>query len=686
MTFALTAQPAELSIENKRLLWTTAIVVGASLPHWPSLSPWIPALLLLCVAWRLAVGFYDWRPASRIVRLPLSLGAFLAVLFQHRTLNGVEAGSALLVVMIALKVLESRSQRDQLVLIMICYFLMFAGLLSDRGPLTAAYTVVLVWLATVALIQIGRRGELLPYRATGLFSGRLLLHAMPLMIALFILFPRLPGPLWALPGSTSSGATGLNDTMSPGDITNLALSDEVAFRVEFEGRPPRARDLYWRGPSLSEFNGRTWSMQQGTMRRGERVAATIEYRGEPTSYRVMLEPNGRNWAFALDMPREWSGDSSLRMGSDYQLGFFFGGPRPRNFDYSVTSHVDYRAREPLTEGERATFRALPERGNPRARELAESWLADSPSGATIVERAMAYLRSQPFAYTLTPPALGAQPVDEFLFETREGFCEHYASALTFLLRAAGLPARVVMGYQGGELNALGGYYIVRQTDAHAWTEVWLEDQGWIRVDGVAAVAPERVAFGYDGFGSGGVTAAAAALRARWSRPVALLWDAVNTRWQAWIVGYGPELQRSLLETLGFTSLRRAQRSAVLLGLAVVATLTLLIGLSAYLSWRRRPRGGVDAAALCFARFVRQLPPLDVPGGTPTEGPRAYAERAAVALPHAAAPIRAVADLYLRARYEPDTDGAALAALAAAVAAFRGARFPAFTPPRSTLAS
>jgi len=683
MTFALATQPAELSRESRRLLWTVAIVVGTSLPHWPALSPWIPALLLAAIAWRLGEAVYGWPPASRLVRLPLSLGAFLAVLFQYRTLNGVEAGSALLVVMIALKVLESRSQRDQLVLIMICYFLMFAGLLAARGPLTAAYTVVLVWLTTVALIQIGRRGELLPYRATGLLSGRLLLHATPIMVALFILFPRLPGPLWAIPGSTSSGATGLNDTMSPGDITNLALSDEVAFRVEFEGQPPRARDLYWRGPSLANFDGRTWSMQQGS-RRGENVALTVEYRGEPTSYRVTLEPNGRNWAFALDMPREWSGDSSLRMGSDYQLGMFFGGPRPRRLDYRVTSHVDYRAREPLTEGEREEFRELPGGSNPRARQLAESWLADSPSGATIVDRAMGYLKSQPFAYTLTPPALGAQPVDEFLFETREGFCEHYASALTFLLRAAGLPARVVLGYQGGELNALGGYYIIRQTDAHAWTEVWLEDEGWTRVDGVAAVAPERVASGYDGLGSG-MTAAAAALRARWSRPIALLWDAVNTRWQAWIVGYGPELQRSLLESLGFTNLRRVQRSAVLLGLAVVATMTLLIGLSAYLSWRHRQRAGVDAAALSFAAFVRELRRLDVPVRAPNEGPRAYADRAASALPHAAAPIAAVADLYLRARYEPDADGVALAALVAAVAAFRSSRFSPFTP-RSTLAS
>ena len=681
----LAVRRAELSLETKRLLWTAAIVLGATLPHWPTLSPWMVVLLLAAMAWRFGMALQSWPTPSRAVRLPLSLGAFLSVLLEHRTLNGVEAGSALLVVMVALKFLESRNQRDQLALLMISYFLMFASLLSERGPLAAAFIAVLVWLTTVALIQIGHRGEFLPYRATGRLGGRLLLHALPVMVALFVLFPRLPGPLWALPGSTSSGATGLNDTMSPGDITNLGLSDEIAFRVAFEGRPPRAGDLYWRGPSLTHFNGRTWSMQQGT-RRGERVAETVEYRGEPTTYRVTLDTNGRSWAFALDMPRDWSRDNSLRMGSDYQLGTFFGGARTRRLDYRVTSHVDYRAREPLTAREIEVFSALPEGSNPRARALAESWLEGQPSSATIVARAMAYLREQPFQYTLTPPALGAEAIDEFLFETREGFCEHYASALTFLLRAAGVPSRVVLGYQGGELNAFGGYYIVRQSDAHAWTEVWSEDEGWTRVDAVAAVAPERVALGFERLSGGGATSAAAAFRSSWSRPVALFWDALNTRWQAWIIGYGPELQRTLLESLGFENLRRVQRSAVLLGLAVVATFGLLVVASLYLSWRQRRHGRVDRAARCFAQFVRQLSRLDVPARRPAEGPRAYAVRAAEALPQAAGNIHAVADLYLRARYEPDADGTALDELMKAVATFRRARASALTPPRSTLAS
>ena len=670
MTAALAMRRPDLSLETKRLLWTAAIVVGTSLPHWPTLAAWMPVLLLTAIGWRFGIELYRWPTPPRPVRLVLAVGAFCAVLLQYRTLNGVEAGSALLVVMVALKFLESRNQRDQLVLIMISYFLMFASLLSERGPLVAAYVILLVWLTTVALIQIGRRGEFLSYRATGALSGRLLLHALPLMAALFMLFPRLPGPLWAIPGNTSSGATGLNDTMSPGDITNLGLSDEVAFRVEFDGQPPRANDLYWRGPSLTHFNGRTWSMLQGG-RRGERVADTIEYRGESTSYRVMLEPDGRNWLFALDMPARWTGDNSLRMGSDYQLGTFFGGPRPRRLDYRVTSYVDYSAREPLTEREREMFSALPAESSPRARALASTWVDDRTERRRD-HRARDGLPAVT-ALSVHADAAGArrQPVDEFLFETREGFCEHYASALTVLLRAAGLPARIVMGYQGGELNGIGGYYIVRQSDAHAWTEVWLADEGWVRVDAVAAVAPERVALGFDGVGAG--EAAAAALRTGWGRQAVFFWDAIETRWQAWIIGYGPELQRALLESLGFDNLRRAQRSAVLLGLAVTTTVALLLGLSLYLSWRRRRRTAIDAAALCFASFVRQLQRHEVQARAPSEGPRAYAERAADALPHAAARIRGVVELYLRARYEPDADGAALAALAAEVAAFRAAR-------------
>jgi transglutaminase-like putative cysteine protease len=673
-----TPAPATLSSETERLCWTAGIVVGATLPHWAALPLWVMALLGVAIAWRLAVAWAAWPVPVRPLRLLLAFGAFCAVLLQYRTINGVEAGSALLVVMIALKFLESNGHRDRLVLIMISYFLLFASLLSERGPLTAVYLVLLVWLTTLGLLQLSRRGPLLGARATGALAGRLLLQSLPIMIALFVLFPRLPGPIWAVPGSTGSGASGLADTMSPGDITSLALSDEIAFRVQFYSAVPPPSDRYWRGPTMTNFNGRAWSMAVGE-RRGERVADTVEYRGAPTDYRVTLEPRGRAWAFALDMPQRWSGDRTLRMGSDYQLRMFPGGQRYARVDYRVTSYTSYNAREPLTPSELEMFRRLPPDSSPRTRELVSNWLGDDPEPERVIERAMEYLRSQPFFYTLTPPALGAQPVDEFLFETREGFCEHYASAFTAMMRAAGLPARVVTGYQGGELNGVGDYYIVRESDAHAWTEVWLSDRGWVRVDPVAAVAPERVALGSWRSALAGDRVPGSALgRIEWIRRALLVWDAATTYWNDWVIGYGPELQRALLDALGLEGGRRGERWTRLLLMSVGVTLAASLALSIFLTIRQRRRTPVDAAARAFQMFRRRLDRLTIAPLASGEGPVQYGARAQRSVPHAAAEIADIVQAYLRARYEPDAERAALAELQALVATFRPTRSAAST--------
>ena len=445
------------------------------------------------------------------------------------------------------------------------------------------------------------------------------------MLALFVLFPRLPGPLWAVQGTSTSATSGLGDTVNPGDITSLALSDEIAFRVEFSSPPPPARDLYWRGPSMTNFDGRTWSMSVGDRRN---VAASIEYLGAPTEYRVMLETTGRNWAFALEMPKLAHDERTLRMGSDYQLRTFPGIPRGTRLDYRVRSYTRFRALEPLGEGEREMFRRLPPESSPRTRALVRSWLADDPTPEQVIERGMDYLRSQPFFYTLTPPRLGEQPVDEFLFDTREGFCEHYASAFTLMMRAAGLPARIVTGYQGGELNGVGGYYIIRQSDAHAWTEVWLEGRGWVRVDPVSAVAPERVALGSWRSALAGERVPGGALRRlEWVRRALLVWDAAATYWNEWVIGYGPQLQRGLLDALGFDGATGSERWSKLMLLCVGATLAGSLVLTLQLAWRRRRRTPVDGAAREFTTFTRRLARVDVAPRAPSEGPAAYGARA-----------------------------------------------------------
>ena len=656
------------TVSSQRLLWTSGVVAGASLPHWVTLPPWVPALLGLCVLWRLAGAFRGWPLPGSILRIGLAFIAFLAVLAQYRTINGVEAGSALLVVMVALKFLESHTHRDQLVLMMISYFLVFASLLYQRNLLTVLYLLAFVWFTTVGLLQLSRRGPLLGNRATGKLAAKLLLQALPIMLILFLLFPRLPGSLWGIPGVSTSGRTGLSDTMSPGDITDLGLSDGVAFRVEFDQLPPGAHQLYWRGPVLSNFNGRTWSTDGPGMR--GRMRDTVDYVGEPIDYRVMLEPHGRRWVFALDMPQMWSESQDIRMDSQYQLVRFPRSIRAR-FDYRVTSVLDYRAGETLSDRQLDHYLRLPQDSNPRSHDLGRKWAGETADPHEIIDKAFAFFREETFFYTLTPPALGAHPADEFLFEAREGFCEHYASAFTVLMRAAGIPARVVTGYQGGELNSsrLGEYFIIRQSDAHAWTEVWIDEEGWTRVDPTAAVAPDRIQFGLSRSTLAGSVFPGGAFRFMpWGRDLALAWDAMNTYWNNWVLGYGPELQRVLLRSLGFA---KPHWSKLVL-MAVVALGLIMAALTFYLAWSYRRSHHRDAAARHFAAFCRKLGGARVPARRPDEGPLNFGDRASQALPSAAGEIREIVQAYVGARYEADQEGAQLERLRGLVRGFKPA--------------
>lgn len=650
-----------------RLAWTAAIVVGASLPHFTRLPVWMPALLLFCVGWRFAARLLRWPVPGRKLMWLITIVSFGAVLMQFRTINGLVPGTALLVVMVSLKFLEARSQRDHMLLTVIAYFLVFASLLVGGGLIKGLYLLAFVWITTIGLLQVGRRGPLLAGLPTARFSARLLLQSVPMMVVLFLLFPRLSGPLWALPGDTSSGATGLSGSMSPGDMTDLGLSDAVAFRVDFDGPAPAASDLYWRGPVLVNFDGRTWDQIPGM--RGGSVEDTIEYLGETSEYRVMLEPNGRNWAFALEMPASWSSENRrerIRMQSDYQLRIWQPGTSAGRVAYTVTSHSRYRAMEPLTPNDIELFTRLSPDRNPRTRALVESFLEDSPDARTIIDRGLDVFRQEGFFYTLTPPALGEHTADEFIFESREGFCEHYASAFAIMMRMAGLPTRIVTGYQGGELNSIGEYYIIRQTEAHAWTEVWTEADGWIRVDPISAVAPERIAAGSTRTSFQGSTTIASRIgNLRWLRQAALAWDAVNTFWSDWVIGYGPQLQRTLLESLGFDRPRWREMTILIVAAFVLFS-------AAHASWlhlRQRHAASRDPAARSFARFTRRLRQLGVSPIRPGETASAYAERARDQLPLHAETIDAVTRAYLSARYEPDAGGHALARLRSLVGSF-----------------
>lgn len=637
------------------LPWTLAALAFAFAPHVQYLPAWITATFFACAAARWQMERRRWRLPPAWARILLSLLCFIGVFasFDY-TISGVGPGSALLAVMAALKLLETRQRRDQFVLLFISIFLVMASLLREQYVWSLPYLVAGLGLTMTAWLRMSSAAEE-PARASFGAAGRLLLYAAPLALAMWILFPRIAKPFWAVPIDTSGATVGLNDQMSPGDISELSLSDAVAFRARFEGEPPPPSQRYWRGLVLDRFNGRTWSGRDPAPRDAR---DPLEVYGEPVRYEITMEPTRQRWVYALDIPHGWNLEDSF-MGQQHQLAST--QPIDQRVAYSAVSYLQYRIDPSLQAWTRTWFLRVPEERNPGTAALAEQMRLAAGSDRQFIEDVLRKFHEEAFFYTLRPPPLGANPVDEFLFETRRGFCEHYASAFAVMMRSAGLPARIVLGYQGGEINPLGEYMIVRQSDAHAWTEVWLQGRGWTRVDPTAAVAPERIESGMSG-------ARLAGIGARWGltatprllHRLGLTWDAFNARWNDWVLGYGPEKQRSFLQMLG---MERPDWRRMMLTL--IAALAILVSVVSLLLLRRYRPPRKDAAARLYARFTRKagLPPRR------GESPRAYARRLASDGIAPLSEVERVTGLYLAARYGP-SERADIAALQRAVTEFR----------------
>jgi transglutaminase-like putative cysteine protease len=478
-------------------------------------------------------------------------------------------------------------------------------------------------------------------------------------LLLFMLFPRLPGPFWGIE-SGRNARTGLNDTMTPGDVSDLSVSGEVAFRARFTGALPKPEDRYWRGPVLHEFDGRSWRRPQAQAF----LAQEVRFTGSPLEYEVTLSPHGRRWILALDLPSQWPQREAVQA-----YDFTLLSPRPINTvaAFKLVSHPAHVAGLTLPLSLRNKDLSLPDDGsNPRAvalgRELRARHAGDP---ASVVRELLHTFRTQPFIYTLEPPRLAANAVDEFLFSTRKGFCEHYASAFTVVMRAAGIPARIVTGYQGGEFNPYGGYLIVRQSDAHAWSEVWIEGGGWRRVDPTAAVAPERI--------QGGLIRAVSADEPVPGRlrdasevwmTVELGWDAINDFWNQRVIRFDAQSQFDLLERLG---LEEPDWRALGLGLAA-SFAAFFVALTVYLGWTFRPPQR-DWPARLHDLTARRLRKRGlVPGRT--EGPVHFLQRAAVACPDLARKLDEIRHLYAALRYGPAPSQRDLQRLKHAVNALR----------------
>lgn len=636
--------------ESARSLGVLAgAVLLALLPHVAHLPFWIPLCVIAATAWRLWIEIHAGALPNKWLRNGVALLAMGSVALSFRTLNGLEAGTALLGMMAGMKLLESRSARDYSILIFIALFLLFAELLFEQNMILLPYLLLCTTLIVSCLLRLHDGGAQLGYGAALKRSARMLLQAVPLAVLLFLFVPRLPGQFWVLP-SRGAATTGLSEEMSPGDVSDLSLSSDVAFRVEFEGEPPPASQRYWRAVVLHDFDGRTWRRRRGEMFAPQRViTGGVTYR-----YRMLMEPSNLQWIPALDVPLQTDLRRSV-ITSDMQVFSFM--PVTKLLSINMLAATDYQLGSELSGTMARIDTRLEGELNPRARALATQLRSSSGDDAAYVRAMLGMFRQQNFYYTLEPPALGVHTVDDFLFETRRGFCEHFASAFTFMMRAGGVPARVVTGYQGGEINTINNYLVVRQSDAHAWSEVWLENRGWVRVDPTAAIAPQRVERGLESAIAESESVPGRTLRRTpWLYQLRQNWDAVNTYWKATIVNFDSEDQRAVMNSLGIKNADWRTLGVALL----VAFVGFFIAMMAWLGWRYRPRQR-DPVIEAYTALKLKLAKAGVTS-LQHEGPVDYLARAAAVLPVLAPQLKELRDIYVGLRYQPNPSVLALSRL------------------------
>jgi transglutaminase-like putative cysteine protease len=633
-------------------LWVVGPLALAVAPHLLRMPAWLSLVWLLCAALSLSLAGKQPPAVLRWLKAVLALAGIGAVLASYGSLIGPGGGIALLVLLSGAKLLEVETPRDRIGVLFIGIFLLVAHFLARQGLPDAAWMTLAVLALTAGLVGM-HGGEQATARQLRQ-SLVLLLQALPLALLLFVLFPRLQGPLWGLPHE-SQAATGLSDRMRPGDISQLILSNELALRAEFAGSQPRPEQLYWRGPVFWDFDGRGWGNDAPGPNRPPMALA----RGEVAQVSITLEAQHQPWLLLLGFPRGLPDiDEEHRTYLSADLQWRSDKPINQRLRYSLDTYLDYRLDPQLDPRDRQRALALPE-GNPQTRVLAATLGQDQAA----VQAALTLFREQPFHYTLRPPLLGDEPIDDFLFRTRSGFCEHYASSFVWLMRAAGVPARVVTGYQGGEFNQLGRYWTVHGRDAHAWAEVWLPEQGWLRVDPTAAVSPSRVSLGLDA----AIPAAERPLRqvmfnSPWLMPLRLGWDLVNQRWNQWVLGYDDQRQRQFLQRI---SPALASLAGMVTGLTLSAAL--LVGGLALWLWLRPLRGG-DPLQRLWRQYAQRLARIGLQP-LPAEAPEQHARRVAAARPDLAAECAHITRLYLDLRYGHGRDHG-LAALRRALHAFR----------------
>jgi protein-glutamine gamma-glutamyltransferase len=626
-----------------------------------SLTAFLALLIGLRVLWHALLA----RAVPLLIRAPLMIVTFAIVFKTTGSPLGRDGGAALLLGLAALKLVETRDVRDGRMLVAAVFFIAMTEFLFSQSLTITAYVGALTVGAFATLTILRKYSNQEPsaqtltgsVRASFVAIGRVAVAAVPLAAAVFVFFPRLGEPLWGAPWRGNEGRSGISGEMSPGMLSKLWMDDTPAFRVTFDGQVPEIRKLYWRGPVLWSFDGETWTRANWMSGRD-----TIPFRYQQDSvigYEVLMEPTEQNWYFPLDLPLRAAADSRLFVDGQMVTRRPIISPKRLKLE----SATDFVLEETPLPGHRWAALQLPADSNPQAVALAARWRAEGKSDVDVINAALK-LFNDSFVYSLEPPTLEkGRSIDDFLFNKKTGYCEHFSSSFAFLMRAAGIPTRVVTGYQGGLWNRSGGYLIVRNSDAHAWTEVWLPGRGWVRTDPTSAVAPERI---ISGSNAEALPEAARWYHGGWIASLLERSDRVSRWWRQRVVDFDSMRQRQLLTPLGITD---TQWQHLVVALIVASGLTMAIGI--WWSMRGMQRRARDPLLRAWRRYTARLAKAGVARSS-DEGPIQFSQRAARTLPHRAGNILGLGNEFARLRYDPARagDAAALESLIRALRRFR----------------
>ncbi len=642
-------------LSRRCLLLLLGSVAFATLPHVNNLPVPIVAFFLLLIVWRaLGIRFVRCLP-DRLPLFLLTLSGIALLATQLKGVFGRDPGTALIVVTLGLKLMEIRGRRDAYLIVFLAFIVAASQFLYAQTIALAAYVLVVtqLLLATLVSLNSSRVRALTTLKTAGL----LLLQAAPLALVIFVFFPRLEAPHWMWLKEDNKALSGLSNSLEPGSISDLSLSDQLVFRVRFDGELPPARERYWRGPVYTHTDGVRWTIDNSQL-----PTRKPQFSGKRYQYTVLMEPQRQAWVFGLDMPESF--DTALQQNADYQLTTSkLPGERA---EYRISSGTAYNTGD-ITEADFKLNTRLPAVSTARQLQLVKRLQAPDANPEILIQNLLQHFRTEAFYYTLTPPLMLDNPIEQFLFETRRGFCSHYATAFVYLLRIAGIPARVVGGYQGGEFNKVGGFLEIRQADAHAWTEVWLKDKGWVRFDPSAAIAPDRIEHGVNvdlqiasgavNFGS--IVDGQAALS--WLKRSQQLWQSIDYNWQRWVINYNVFNQKQFLQSLGIDDISSL----------VKWWLGSLLGVLLPMSWwlLKAKTAVTDQAVLYYRRFLGKLARAGIQI-QPGEGAQDFSARAVEQRPDLAGPIRQITALFMRLRYQALAGANDLAALKKAIARFR----------------